>query len=190
MKKFRLLLLDANIVIELFRLGIWDQLLEFCDIHLAKSIVGSKTSELRGEADFFIDDLGDRHEIDLEKDIEAGKITVFDVNPSDLGTFRAKFDPTYFEKLDAGETESLAYLLNSKETYQICSADAIVFRVLGNISCGKINRSEQGISLEEILQKIGLSRKLTSQFTKAFREKMTQKGFQEHLGGMGHHNQG
>ncbi len=122
--------------------------------------------------------------IDLEKDIEAGKITVFDVNPSELDAFRSQFDPTFFEKFDAGETESLAYLVNSKESYQICSADAIVFRVLGNI-----DHSEQGISLEEILQKIGLTCELDWPFSKAFRKRWTQDGFQDHLAGIGLNNQ-
>ncbi len=42
MKKFRLLLLDAGIVIEVFRLGKWDQLLDACDIYLARTITERK----------------------------------------------------------------------------------------------------------------------------------------------------
>ncbi len=38
MKKFRLLLLDANIVIELFGQGIWDRVIDLCDIHLARTV--------------------------------------------------------------------------------------------------------------------------------------------------------
>jgi hypothetical protein len=40
--------------------------------------------------------------------------------------FRAQFAPVYFEKLDPGETESVAYLLGQSEEYRICSADKIV----------------------------------------------------------------
>lgn len=39
MKKFRLLLLDADVVIELFRLGLWDGIVERCDVHLARIVV-------------------------------------------------------------------------------------------------------------------------------------------------------
>jgi len=48
----------------------------------------------------------------------------------------------------------------------------VVFRVLGLLS-----RAEQGISLEEILVKIGLSQsKLEWEYTKKFREKYTLMG--------------
>jgi hypothetical protein len=56
----------------------------------------------------------------------------------------------------------------------------IVFRVLGNI-----DRSEQGLSLEEILGSAGLGRKLPSQFKRAFRTQYTAKGVEERLQGRG-----
>jgi hypothetical protein len=174
MKKFRLLLLDANVVIEVFRQGIWDRLIEACDVHLAQTIVSD-------QAHFYKDDQGTRTDFDLEQYCKAGKVSVFNVMPSELTTFLAQFDPTYLEKLHPGETESLAYLVNSNDTCLICSADAIVYRVLGNL-----NRGEQGISLEEILQKTGLGRQLSWAFTKAFQKTWTKKGFQERVSGTGH----
>jgi hypothetical protein len=132
------------------------------------------------EAQFFKDENGNRHDIDLTLFIQAGTLTVFSLTPSELDHFRAKFSPAYFEKLDAGETESLAYLLGQSDECQLCSADKIVFRVLGNL-----NRPEQGISLEEVLQQTGLGRKLLREFTRQYREEWTKKGFQEKLGGAG-----
>ena len=173
MKKFRLLLLDANIVIELFRLGIWDRLVDLCEIHLARTVVDT-------EAHFFLDDDGDRHDFDLDAYARGGKIHVFDVAPSDLAAFLDSFDPVYFEKLDPGETESLAFLLNATLDCRLCSADKIVFRVLGSL-----HRGEQGISLEEILHQVGLSRALRREFSRAYREQWTDKGFQEGFQGIG-----
>lgn len=129
---------------------------------------------------FFLDANGDCQPIDLSVYINAGLITVFDLASSDLTEFRSKFNPVYFEKLDPGETESLAYLLKQSDDCRICSADKIVFRVLGNIY-----RAEQGVSLEEILKQIGLGRTLAREFSKDYREQWTQKGFQEGLGGIG-----
>jgi len=174
MKRFRLLLLDANIVIELFRQGIWDRLIEVCDVHLSRTVAET-------EAHFYEDDAGEKQYFDLATDDEAGRITVFEVLTPDLQRFRSRFDPSYFERLDAGEAESLAFLMNSDDPYQMCSADSIVYKVLGNL-----DRSEQGISLEEVLQQTGLGRPLTWQFTRDFREKWTRKGFEEGLGGIGH----
>ena len=74
--------------------------------------------------------------------------------------------------MDDGEAESLAFLFNSREEWLLTSSDEIVFKTLG-----VEGRSEQGISLEEILQKIGLSRSmLKAQFTKQFRLNVTKKG--------------
>jgi hypothetical protein len=38
MKKFSLLLLDANVVIALCRMGLWDRVLERCEILLARTV--------------------------------------------------------------------------------------------------------------------------------------------------------
>lgn len=173
MKKFRLLLLDANVVIELFRHSIWDKLIDACDIHLSRTVA-------QNEAQFYIDEHGSKQYFNLEQDINEGNITVFDIIPSELIEFRSQFDSTYFERLDLGEAESLAYLINSTKNCNICSADSIVYKVLGNL-----NKTEQGISLEEILQKVGLTQPLSWQFTRKFREHWTQKGFMEQLGGIG-----
>jgi len=50
------------------------------------------------------------------------------------------FGPTYLERFDPGERESLAHLVTSADEYMICSADSIVFKVLGFL-----DRGEQGI---------------------------------------------
>ena len=171
-KKFRLLLLDANVVIEISRQGLWDQVVARCEIHLAQTVLD--------ESQFFDDDQGERHYIDLAPYVSAKSINVFNLTPSQLNGFRARFDPVYFEKLDPGETESLAYLLEQSGDCQICSADKIIFRVLG---C--LGRPDQGVSLDEVLGQIGLGRRLGREFSKAYREEWTKKGFQEGLTGLG-----
>ena len=172
MKKSQLLLLDANVVIEISRQGLWDQMVARCDIHLAQTVLD--------ESQFYEDEQGDRHYIDLASYISAKVITVFALTPSQMEGFRARFDPVYFEKLDPGETESLAYLLEQPDEYQICSADKIIYRILGCLS-----RPDQGVSLDEVLGQIGLGRKLGREFTKPYREEWTRKGFQEGLAGIG-----
>jgi hypothetical protein len=94
--------------------------------------------------------------------------------------FLGQFDPVYLEKLDPGEAESLAYLLGESDECRLCSADKIVYRVLGGL-----RRPDQGVSLDEVLEQIGLGRKLENEFTKAYREEWTKKGFQESLTGIG-----
>jgi hypothetical protein len=172
MKKFRLLLLDANVVIEIAKQGLWEQLVDRCDIHLAQTVLD--------ESQFYDDDEGNRHYIDLSSYVSANRISVFDLEASQMKQFCDHFDSVYLEKLDAGEAESLAYLFKQTEECKICSADKIVFRVLGGL-----NRPDQAISLDEVLGQIGLGRRLGSEFTKAYRENWTQKGFQEGFTGIG-----
>lgn len=171
-RKLKSLLLDANTIIELHRLRLWDEVTAKWCVLLAETVVG--------EAQFYFDDERVRYEIDLQPYIDEGKVSVFELTPSEVQGFRGKFGPIYLEQIDPGETETLAYLLKGQDSGQVCSADKIVYRVLGNAG-----RSENGISLEEVLKQMGFGRSLDRPFTKAYREEWTKKGFAEHLGGRG-----
>jgi len=138
----KLLILDANEVILLHEFGIWARFTEQCEVYHARTVA-------QDEAVFFEKD-GDRHPIDLSQDIRNQRVRVFDVAIADINRFRGQFDPLYVGELDPGETESLAFLTQSTEPYLLSSGDAIVYRVLG-----LLNRGEQGISLEEVLDSIG-----------------------------------
>lgn len=172
-KRFSLLLLDANAVILLFGLGIWDRVLDTCDIHLARIVADI-------EATFFVDSSGMQRPIDMGPYERDGRITVHDVPVTQVTAFKNRFTGPLLDKLDPGEAESLALLVESTERFLICSSDAIVFRVLGALRMG-----DQGLSLEEILQKIGLARKLQHQYCKEFRLRYTRQGFDEGIRGFG-----
>jgi hypothetical protein len=173
MSKLNLLILDANVIIHLHDIGIWDSFIKTCDIHLPDTVVE--------EAAFFDDRDEARHYIDLSDDISAARINTFTVPLSELVEFKSQFDSLYFDQLDPGELEALAYLCKSQNDFLISSGDAIVYRVLGRLTKG-----DQGISLEEILTKIGLQQAgLPRQFTKQFRESLTQQGFQDLMAGRG-----
>lgn len=168
MKKFRLLLLDANVVIVLCKLGQWDLVLEKCEVLLARTV-------FEMEAVFYEDKEGEKVYLDLEKDCKEGKLQVVDVATGQVASFLALFKPLYLGDLDPGEAESLAYLVNATEQHFLCSADKIVFRVLG-----ALNREDQGLSLEILLQQIGLTaRNLGQEFSEAYRLHWTRRGQQE-----------
>ncbi|MFB3904929.1 MAG: hypothetical protein ACE15E_15870 [Acidobacteriota bacterium] len=172
-ERFACLLLDANVVIETFRMGLWASLVERCELYVPRTVLD--------EAQYFLDDDQRRCGIDLDPDISSGKVFVVDANLADIHTFIAQFDAGYVEGLDAGETEALTFLFGQESTdWHICSADAIVFRILGNAT-----RTEQGISLEELLSSIGLGRHLKYPFNQVFRRKYSQQGFEEGLQGLG-----
>lgn len=159
--KYRLLLLDANVVIYLCELGLWEKFIEKCDVTLAKTVVDEVKS------------------YDLRPDIEAKKIQCVEASLKSIRDFRVKLGAVYLDRMDPGEAESLAYLMQSRERWQLSSGDEIVYKTLG-----LLNRAEQGISLEEILQGIGLGRSgLDVQYTKEFRLNVTRKGQRDSVTG-------
>jgi hypothetical protein len=173
MPKLKLLILDANAVIFLFENGLWQSVLARCEIYLSRIVAEDEVKYYHGrDADKLID---------LSQDIQQGKACLFDVTPPQLKNFTSNFDPLYLDRLDPGEAESLAYLVVSSDEYLISSGDAIVYKVLGNL-----NRGHQGISLEEVFQRIGLSQsKLPRQYSKQFRENNTSEGSQDSIRGRG-----
>ena len=69
MKKFKLVLLDADVVIYLFSLGTWDEVVARCDVHLAKTVIDE-------EAHFYETEDGERCDFELRPYADTGKITV------------------------------------------------------------------------------------------------------------------
>ena len=161
MKKFRFLLLDAGPIIKLFSLGIWDDFIKHCDINISRIIADNEA--LYTEDGTKQIDLGTYEEQDL--------IKILDVDISIVKTFHDKIHRLFKVDIHSGEKEILAFLYSSSGDWLVCASDGAVFRVLGILG-----KSEQGISLEEILKQIGLYRNLEWQYTKKFRENYTRLG--------------
>lgn len=171
MPKFDLLILDAGIVIKLFELGLWDRVVSTSNVHLSRIVAEQ-------EADFHSPKPFSPHgqPIDLKADIAAGRCHIFECSLGEIRKFRANFDANYAADLDPGEAESLTWLFNQPAEHLICSGDAIVYRVIGNS-----HRQNQGISLQEILDTLGVSKNLSWQYTKAFREQYANLGFTDRM---------
>jgi hypothetical protein len=99
MKRFQCLVLDANIIILLFQHGLWNEVVKRCELILSETVIE--------EADFFVDSKGVEHRIDLQPDIQAGRIRVVAIMATEVATFRAQFDPVYVQKLDDGKRSPL-----------------------------------------------------------------------------------
>jgi hypothetical protein len=163
------LLLDANVVLKLHELGIWPQTVAACDALLSETVVNSEVQ--------FIETEEGRQYIDLGPFIASGAIKLVTTPLADVRAFKSRFKPLYIDKLDPGEAESLAYLVQHND-HCICSADAIVWKALG-----ALRLREQGLSLEELLQRLGLSRPLDTMYSKAFRERLMEQGSRERMQG-------
>ncbi len=171
MKKFPLLLLDANVIIYLHELKLWDKFISACDVTLTRTVINEAKRFSGEDAD---------HLIDLSAYEKNEKISVIDLDVADLQQFKALFSPGYLERLDDGEAESLAYLHNDSADWVISSGDSIVYKVLA-----QLNGVEQGLSLEEILGQIGLGQSVSWPYSRGFREHWTKKGQEEMIRGVG-----
>jgi len=161
-KKYQFLLLDAGPIIKLFELSIWDTFIQRCDVAVSRIVAN--------EAKYASQELQDIR-IDLEPYQDKGLIQIVDTEPSVVKFLLDKLPKSYADIVHNGEKQTLAILTNSSEDWKVCAADGAVFRVLGFLG-----KAEQGISLEELLSKVGLARSLEWRFTKRFREQYTKIG--------------
>ncbi len=164
--KYQIILCDTCVIIELFRLNLWESFISIFDVAISGTIVE--------ESMYYIDNQKQKHSIDLKIYINSKKIKEVSVSSKSIEDFYKDFDPSYQDRLDLGELELLSYLFNNKsENIKICSADGIVFKILGR----KL-MSEKGISLEELLINKFPKKQIRMQFTKKWKEQYLQEGLQ------------
>jgi hypothetical protein len=166
MKKFQFLLLDAGPIIKLFEIGLWEKFIERCYVTIARTVVEEAVHTGQRGSLGYID-------FPFEKAAEQGSIQIIDVAPPTIQSFLQNSKIGLKYAIHDGEAETLAFLENSSENFILCTADSAVFSALGFL-----DKAEKGISLEEVLHKVGLvpSQKLEWQYRKKFREKYTQLG--------------
>jgi len=168
MKKSRFLLLDAGPIIKLFELDIWDEFIARCDVTICRTVA----EEAKWASQEFAD-----IRIDLEHD---ERIRVIDVQLSVVKSFHSKFDLSYKTIIHDGEKETLALLYDSSDPWRVCSSDAAVYKTLGLLGKG-----DCGVSLEELLDQIGLRQSLEWKYSEEFRRKHTSRGQADFIQGTG-----
>lgn len=162
--KPRLVLLDANVIIEAHELGVWHQLIAFYEV-IVPSVVA------RHEARYFV--TGEQHNpIQLASLIAQGKVKELQADLNELSEVMKQFDPLFSESIDPGEQEALALMLAGRcPDHRFCSADARPLQALA-----MLGMSDGGVSLEELLGKMGQSKPLDEQYTKAYLERQIKEG--------------
>jgi len=162
------LLLDTCVILEAHRLGVWDLLVRNHSLAVPAAVVAETIQQCREEK---FDDI----RVCLEEQIRQGLVHEPSLPLSDLRIVTERSGLKFRGAMDTGEQECLACLLHGKyECSGVCSSDRVVFRYLG-----WIREPERGVSLEEILERMGAPRKLAHKLTKEFRLRWSQRGFQE-----------
>jgi len=168
-------LLDANIIIETYELGIWDKLTEKVEI-IVSSIVAHKESLFYSRSENCVPEA-----INLKELIKAGKIKELSATRKEMSAFLKKFDSVFVSGLHDGEIESLLLILHRDlENTFFCSSDAIAIQALA-----MIGHSNSGVSMETLLKKTGLQIRLRRHFKEKYFKEQIKKGVASLLTGEG-----
>ena len=173
--KPKCVLVDANIVIKTYELGIWLEIISCCEI-IVPSIVVHREALFYSEKKQSIP-----KDIDLMKLVEKGSIKEVTATKDELEDLYRMFDRVFVEQIDDGEAEALALLKAGKTPQALfCTGDAPAIKALAMLRLG-----EAGISLETLLMKLGLQKSLNVQFTQSFFEEHLKRGSKNLITGEG-----
>jgi len=146
-----LVLVDANIIIELHRLGIWAHILERCQVYTTSSIAGN-------EAKYFKRRRSERIEISLQANIAGGSLSILEASLEDLVKLEDIFEAGFLQTLHDGEREALALIAADKhEGCSFCTSDGPAIKALA-----MMRKEAYGMSLESLLKEKGFSSKIDS----------------------------
>ena len=97
-----LLLLDADVTIDLHRLGVWKHVIKNHNIYIPSVI-------LHREVYYYEDEKRKRYPIDLKKEVGV-TINELSCSAEELLSFKEQFDCVFQEELHDGEKEALVLL--------------------------------------------------------------------------------
>lgn len=154
----RSLLLDANIIIEAYKLNVWENLLKRISIAVP-SIIAQDEALFYSRRDQRIPS-----PIDLQALNKSGKISILEATSNEMVKVHSLFDRVFISQLHPGEAEALA-LLHCRENlnHHFCSADAMAIKALA-----LLDLSHLAISFEKCLSENGLQKTLAAQFRDKF----------------------
>jgi hypothetical protein len=160
----RLVLLDADVIIEAFRQGIWNDLVSKVQVFVPQPILN--------QANFYHDaESGQDRRIDLRPDVEAGRVTVLDATAEALAVVEETCNK-YLEIHD-GEKHALAALLDMTDEYHFCSGDKAAIQALV-----LLDKADRSVSMERMLGDAGVRRKepLAHQFVHEYLQEWLRRG--------------
>jgi hypothetical protein len=141
-ERLRLWLLDADVIIDLPGLDVFDKLVKIHQVSVASTVVEEIQHFWRAGEKILVDFRGEY--------IEASVLREVGVSTEELQEVIERLPALKRDVIHAGELESLAILLQ-EEDLTFCSCDAATIRTLPFLDL-----DERGISTESLLRKSGL----------------------------------
>jgi hypothetical protein len=157
-----IVLLDADVIIDLHRFNVWNQIISKNKIYISSII-------LRQEVYYYEDYYGVKHNIELLKDVGT-KFSELSASVEDLKEFLKQFDRVFEEELHSGEKEALKILQDNKNML-FCTCDKAAIKAIA-----LIGKREQGISFERLLKSSGINKKIEFKHTEKLFKKYLDEG--------------
>ncbi len=156
----KLWLLDADVIIDLLSLSLFDKLIRNHKVFAGSTVIGEVKSFKRSN---------ERQSIDLRQNyIENGFIKELSASAEEIKKVLSKLPKNNRDAIHAGELESLAILVR-EDNLNFCSCDATAIRTLPLLGL-----SDRGISVEKLLKLSGLTQS-------SLKERHTEKYFKNNL---------
>lgn len=159
-------LLDANVIIESFRVSVWDAIVNELDIYIPSIVVNEVHDLPNSRKRNYVP-------VDLSPYIEKEQITRIEATVEELIDLKTTYDDVFLNKeLHDGEEEALA-LANADRpgSALLCTSDGAAIQAIA-----MIDMRHKAISLEELLEKIGHTKRLRRQYDKAFLDENLEIG--------------
>jgi len=164
--------LDADVSINLFKLGLWDRTLNKFDVYLAETVYEDEALYYQ----VLDDDQIVKKYIDFSPDIKSGSLKVLETKAVDMESMYKEMNKMNAPLIDPGETETIAAAYLSKvENLKICLIDEAA------IKCAVIiGLKNQCLSFEKLIDEFSLDDKLEpvlkhSRFSRIVKEAETHR---------------
>lgn len=144
--KLKLVILDANVIIDMHRNGIWENVISRYEIFVTGTVANDEVSY------FVSKNNNQKVDISLKEYIDNSKIKVLEATDCHILSLKEKVKEDYFNSIDPGELEAIA-LLHSGEylNFNFCTGDKAAIRALT-----VFDLTFQGVSLEMLLNNISM----------------------------------
>ena len=145
-----LLLLDADVIINLHRMGIWQTVIRKYEIYVASTVINV-------EAIFFTNKNGEDVQINLRELVAEGLIKEVNATAQEQKTIKTilKSKGVICMDPDPGELEAMAVVNENKiEDVVFCTIDGLAQEIIFHLGLG-----EKIIAFETVLRDLGVLRK-------------------------------
>ena len=170
MQKPKLLLLDANVVIEAYEIGIWAQIKSHYEVAVPSIIVS--------EARYFVSE-DTQGGISLKKQVDAGEIKVFEGTVEEIADVFANIHDIFLAGIDDGEKEGIALIAAGKcPGYCFCTGDINAVQAMGMLKL-----TSQSVSFEKVVAGAKLGKKISPHCTEKAHAHHVKIGLDRRLSG-------